>query len=1296
MSAPDPTRSLFAQLDQIMAADAGWCRKRLSGIRRAQNQKKNVDQLTSQVSRRIEQSLMKVKDRQAGLPVPVYDENLPITAHRDEILTAIVKNQVIIVAGETGSGKTTQLPKICLEAGRGTRGLIACTQPRRIAARAMAERVSEELQSKLGGVVGYQVRFRERSSPQGYIKFMTDGILLAETMHDRYLDAYDTIIIDEAHERSLNIDFLLGYLKAMLPRRPDLKLLITSATIDTGKFSRHFDDAPVIEVSGRGFPVDMVYRSLPGDRDGDGRGDRDLYQGIADAAKELSRIDPLGDILVFLSGEREIREAGDFLQRQNLRSGPAGTETLPLYARLSSAEQRRVFHPGSMRRIILTTNVAETSLTVPGIRFVIDSGTARISRYSHRSRIQRLPIEAISQASANQRAGRCGRLGPGTCIRLYSEEDFNGRPEFTEPEILRTSLASVILRMLAMGLGSVEDFPFVDRPAPRMINDAYQLLFELQAVDKSRNTTKLGKSLARWPIDVRLARMIEEGAQKECLEDVMVLAAALSIQDPRERPLDAQSQADEAHQRFQDDKSDFTTLLGLWRYLRGKRKSVSGNQFRKLCRREFLNWQRVLEWFDLYQQLRDQAREQRWPLTGAQGSHEQIHKSLLAGLLSHCGRKHPEDRSYTGARSSSYHIFPGSGLFGATPKWLMSAEIVDTSKPYARINAAINPNWIEQQGGHLLKRNFSDPHWSRRHGAVFAWEQVTLYGLVLVEKRRIQFAPIDPDQARQIFIMDGLVRGALDTRAAFKSHNEKIRTEVELLEHKRRRRDVLTDENTQFEFFDARVPADVNSARTFEKWLSSLGSGGRELLYFGHQVLTREGAGEAPGDLYPDHFNSGDRRFSLEYHFDPGSPDDGVHITVPIEFLNTLSAGALQWLVPGLLRDKLIALIRQLPKPLRRSLTPVPEFADALQSAMSGRSAEAMLEVFAGELQRMTGLRVGEQDLDEVSIPDHFRFLVKVVDAEGNLAAWGRNLLELQERHGGKAQRRFMDQQGQDYNRDGETGWVFGTLEQEVRTEDGARAWPSLVDQQTTVGLRLFDTWDEAALSHIDGVLRLLRLAIPEKLGYLGKHHGLSRESLLAWSPQGRSEELIADLLERSLVDCAGHLSGIRDAGSFEQLCLRVRNEIGRDCLQRSALLNESLALYGSLSLRINGDMEKRRPGVFADLTTQLQDLVYPGFLAQLEPGRLEHYPRYLRAIEERLLQLRDNPARDSQRMGVVEPWWQHYLEALEQGCAYDEALDAFRWLVEEYRVSLFAQRLGTAQKVSEKRLTEAWNKTGY
>ena len=1235
-----------------------------------------------------------MKHRKPALPPRSYDPQLPITAHRREIIDAIRGHQVIIVAGETGSGKTTQLPRLCLDAGRGQHGLIGCTQPRRIAARAMAERVSEELGSELGQAVAFQVRFREKSSPGSYIKFMTDGILLAESMRDRLLRKYDTIIIDEAHERSLNIDFLLGYLKRLLPRRKDLKLIITSATIDTEKFSSHFDDAPVIEVSGRSYPVDLIYQPLSGDAEKTERGDRDLYKGILDAVRQLDRIDPRGDILVFLSGEREIREAMDFLQRQ-IRGRPGlETEILPLYARLSSAEQRRVFHPGGKRRIILATNVAETSLTVPGIRFVIDSGVARISRYAHRSRIQRLPIEPVSQASANQRSGRCGRLGPGTCVRLYSEEDFDTRVEFTEPEILRTSLASVILRMLTMGLGSVEEFPFVDRPAPGMINDAYQLLLELGAVDKARTLTRMGKRLARWPIDVRMARMLEEGAKRNCLEDVMVLAAALSIQDPRERPLDAQAAADEAHERFSHDKSDFVTLVQLWRYLRSLRKSISGNQFRKRCRREFLNWQRVLEWFDLYQQLRDQARESRLRLSGRQAGYEDLHKCLLAGLLRHCGQKQPEGHGYSGARSRSFFIFPGSGLFGSSPKWLMAAEIVETSRPYARINAAIQPQWIEEMGSHLLKHRVFDPHWSRRRGVVMAWEQVTLYGLVIVEKRRIQFAPRDPEEARRIFILEALVRSELDTRAAFVAHNERIREEVEALEHKRRKRDVLVDESTLFDFFETRIPPGVNSAKSFEKWLAGLERKDRELLYLGHDILIREDAGAAPEEQFPDRMESAGRQFPLEYRFEPGHPNDGVSVSVPLEYLNTLDPGKLQWLVPGLLRDKLVALLKSLPKPARRALTPAPAFADALLESMAGRKGAALLDVCTEELRRMTGLEITPADLDESALPDHLRFNFLVLDGDGKLLESGRDLPALQQKYGRKAQRRFMDRQGSSFNRDGETRWNFGSLPMTARTDDGTEAWPALVDQESAVGVRLFDSWEEAALSHLDGVRRLLGLTITDKLRYLRTHHGLSRNALLAWSSVDRAESLISDLVQLVLAETAGELIEVRDEARFSELCEQVRSRIGNVFLSTASVLDEVLLLYGNLTPMLDEGLESSRPGVFEDIRSQLDDLVYPCFLSHLDAGRLNHYPRYLKAIGERLGQLEQNPARDLQRMEQVQPWWQAYLQAMEQGCPYDEAMDTYRWLIEEYRVSLFAQPLGTDGKVSEKRLEEAWDRT--
>ncbi len=1234
--------------------------------------------------------------------IPEYDAALPISEHREAIVRAIREHQVLIVAGETGSGKTTQIPKMCLEAGRGENGLIACTQPRRIAARAMAERVAEELGEPAGhrfqGLVGYKVRFRDHTAPNNRIRFMTDGILLAELTSQPTLKQYDTVIIDEAHERSLNIDFLLGNLKRLLPRRPDLRVVITSATIDTAKFSRHFDDAPVIEVSGRGYPVDMVYRPLgdgesaidPQSRDYDGR---DLYRGIAEAVRALNRIDARGDILVFLSGEREIREASDFLERQHFRH----TEVLPLFARLSASEQHRVFHPGPERRIILSTNIAETSLTVPRIRFVIDSGFARISRYSHRSRIQRLPIEAISQASANQRAGRCGRLGPGTCVRLYSEEDFNSRPEFTEPEILRTSLATVILQMLCMGLGEVEDFPFVDSPAPRMINDAYHLLTELGALDGARSVTEMGRQLVRWPMDVRLARMVIEGARQGCLENIMVLAAAQSIQDPRERPLDKQQQSDEQHARFIDPKSDFAGLLRLWDYLRSQRSKRSGNQFRKMCQREFLNWQRVLEWFDLYQQLRVQAREERLKLSGRKlgekGVDAPIHKALLAGLLSQVGHRIPESHAYQGARSRQFHIFPGSGLFKGGPQWLMSAEIVETSRPYARLNAAIQPEWIEEQGRHLLKHRVFDPHWSRRAGRVLAWEQVSLYGLVIVEKRRVSFAEQDPQKARELFILHALVRGEMDTRAAFMDKNAQLREDVEKLEHKRRRHDVVADERAQYEFFDARIPPEVNSAKGFERWFSGLSQAQRDTLEMGLDVLLREDAGMAPEEQFPDSFNAQGQAFSLDYHFEPGHEHDGVTMTVPLELLNTLSPGQVAWLVPGLLRDKVIALIKQLPKPLRRALTPAPQFADAVLEAVGPGPQQDFHKALAVQFSRITGQQVAAEVIDETTVEPHLRMRTRVVDDSGQELAEGRDLAALQEKLGASARRRFMDRQGAQHNQDNARDWQFGTLQESVTTDAGVSAWPALVDQGDAVGVRLFDTWEEAWTAHNDGVMRLLALEMPDKLRYLEKHHGISRAGLMAWSSVGSTETLVHDLVQSSLRQAAGDVSAVRDASAFKDLAGRVRNGIGKVCARRARQLSEVLESMAQVR-KNNRRFESSLPDAWADMQAQLDDLVYPAFLEELEPERLEHYPRYLAALLYRQEKLRTDPAQDRAKLDRVAPWWKRYQDALERGEEYDQAMDAFRWLIHEFRVSVFAQHLGTDGKVSEKRLGDAWSET--
>ncbi|MDX2419120.1 MAG: ATP-dependent RNA helicase HrpA, partial [Xanthomonadales bacterium] len=1131
---------------------------------------------------------------------------------------------------------------------------------RRIAAQAMADRVAEELNTPLGSVVGYQVRFREKLNKDGIIKFMTDGILLAETTHDRNLDAFDTIIIDEAHERSLNFYFLLGYLKQLQRRRPDLRIIITSATIDTEKFSRHFNDAPIIEVSGRSYPVTVEYQPLDDDEESGQVAEqvrsRDLYAGVAKAVSRLNRIDAQGDMLVFFSGEREIQEAGDFLQRQNLRN----TEVLPLYARLPVAAQRRVFHPGSQRRIILCTNVAETSLTVPRIRFVIDTGFARISRYSHRSRVQRLPIEAVSQASANQRKGRCGRLGPGTCIRLYSEADFDLRPEFTEPEILRTSLDSVVLRMLTTDLGAVEDFPFLDPPAPRMINDAYHLLFELGAINIDRQPLPLGRQLARWPLDVRLARMLIEGSRKSCLNELIVLATAQSIQDPRERPLEAVAAADEAHSRFEDGSSDFMAFLRLWQYLKKQRKAKSSSQFRKLCKLEFLNWTRVNEWFDLNRQLYEQAREEKLSFSKEEGTHEQIHQALLAGLLSHVGNKKSEDNSYVGPRSKTFYIFPGSGLFGKKPKWLMAAEIVETSKTYARINAVIKPEWIEAQASHLLKHHYFDPHWSRKQGRVLAWEQVTLFGLVVVEKRRVNYSRIDPHDARQLFITGALVRGELNTRAGFLENNQQVREEIEELEHKRRKHDVMADESVLFEFFDARIPEDVCDSISFEKWLRQLGESGRQQLYIGHDVLMQENAGEAAADQYPDSIEIGIQSLPLTYQFKPGDVADGVTLTVPLERLNTLVEGQLQWLVPGLLRDKLISLIKNLPKPQRRSLTPVPRFADAALERLRDEYPAPLLPALAKALKAMTGIEVESSAFDEELLPDYLRFRMQVIDGDGQCIAVSRNLSELQQQFGQQAKRHFRDRLGSDHQRDDETDWVFDDLPVSILTEDSSghsvNAWPAIVDQGEAVGLRVFDTAKEAALEHHHGVLRLLALQLGSKLRDLRRHHGLSGAGLLAWSAVGSSEALIDDLVQSSLLLAAGNQPvSIRNETAFKALLESVRAELGLLFRKQGGHLNKALKIWSENSKKLSNAYYNKRADVFNDMRAQLDDMVYERILQELSPERLEHYPRYLEAMSIRLVSVEEDPRRDAIRMAEVEPYWHQYLDLLEQGREYDE-----------------------------------------
>ncbi|EDN69927.1 ATP-dependent helicase HrpA [Beggiatoa sp. PS] len=925
--------------NDVMRCDQYTFQKRIRTLKSKFNQGQKIEnRVFEQLSADIEKSLKKRQSRILNLPKPQFPEELPVSLRREDIAKAIADNQVIIVAGETGSGKTTQLPKICLSLGRGVAGMIGCTQPRRIAARTIAMRVASELDSPMGHAVGYKVRFSDRISQETYIKFMTDGILLAETQSNRFLEAYDTLIIDEAHERNLNVDFLLGYLKKLLPKRPDLKLIITSATIDTQRFSEHFDNAPVIEVSGRTYPVEVRYRPLVGDKDEE---DRNMIQGILDAVDEITSSDRQADLLVFLASERDIRETAEALRKHRL----INTEILPLYARLSAAEQNRVFKPGHQRRIILTTNVAETSLTVPRIKAIIDPGLARISRYSIRHKVQRLPIERISRSSADQRKGRCGRIAPGICIRLYSGEDYDQQPQFTDPEILRTSLASVILQMLSLHLGDISDFPFVDPPTPKMINDGFTLLMELGAVDDERKLTELGWQLSKWPIDPRIGRMIL-AAKVTCLQEVLIIASALTIQDPRERPMDAQQAADTAQQKFVDEQSDFLSYLKLWNFYHENAKHLSQNKLRKLCREHFLSYLRMREWHDIHQQLYTLIRQAGWPINQVEAGYDEIHRALLTGLLGNIAFKTEGDKKtnvtkksgfspseYLGARNIKLFLFPGSGLFKKQPKWVMAAELVETTRLYARCSAKLNPDWIEQVAGELCQHHYFEPHWEKRRAQVGAYEKVTLYGLTIVAKRKVNYGPLDPKLSKEIFIRNALVEGEYTSKAAFFQHNRELINEVEALEHKSRRQDILVDEEKIYAFYDARIPEGIYNGKAFEKWREQAERQNPKCLFLSREDLMQHAGDSITPHAFPDHIDWAGVDLPLSYHFEPGHERDGVTVEIPLALLNQLSPLPFEWLVPGLLEDKIIALLRSMPKALRKSFVPIPDVAkDALET----------------------------------------------------------------------------------------------------------------------------------------------------------------------------------------------------------------------------------------------------------------------------------------------------------------------------------------------------------------------------
>ncbi|MFI2618794.1 ATP-dependent RNA helicase HrpA [Streptomyces sp. NPDC018584] len=1317
--------TLAPRLSELSLRDEHRIGRRLEGARRIRKPEARAVVL-AEIAADVEKAEARMAERRSRVPAITYPEQLPVSQKKDDIADAIRDHQVVIVAGETGSGKTTQIPKICLELGRGVRGMIGHTQPRRIAARTVAERVAEEMDTPLGEAVGWKVRFTDQVNPDGtFIKLMTDGILLAEIQTDRELRAYDTIIIDEAHERSLNIDFLLGYLAQLLPRRPDLKVVITSATIDPERFSRHFGDAPIVEVSGRTFPVEVRYRPLLEEDSDDA--DRDQITAITDAVEEL-QAEGKGDILVFLSGEREIRDTADALNKKNYRF----TEVLPLYARLSHAEQHRVFQQHTGRRIVLATNVAETSLTVPGIKYVIDPGTARISRYSHRTKVQRLPIEAISQASANQRKGRCGRTSDGICIRLYSEDDFLARPEFTDAEILRTNLASVILQMTAAGLGDIEKFPFIDPPDHRNIRDGVQLLQELGALDPTqkdpkKRLTQQGRKLAQLPVDPRLARMVLEADKNGCVREVMVIAAALSIQDPRERPAEKQAQADQQHARFKDETSDFLAYLNLWRYVREQQKERGSSSFRRMCKAEYLNFLRIREWQDIYTQLRTVARQMGIHLNEEDAPEQHVHISLLAGLLSHIGLKDVKDSKenrdgkdkdpkqrggrgeYIGARNAKFAIFPGSALFKKPPRFIMSAELVETSRLWARVNAKIEPEWVEPLAQHLVKRTYSEPHWEKDQAAVVATEKVTLYGVPIVTDRKVNYGRIDPEVSRDLFIRNALVEGDWRTHHKFFAANRKLLTEVEELEHRARRRDILVDDETLFDFYDQRVPQEVVSGAHFDSWWKKKQREEPELLDFERSMLINEKAGDVSKDDYPDSWRQGPLKFKVTYQFEPGADADGVTVHIPLQVLNQVTDEGFDWQIPGLREDVVVELIRSLPKPIRRNYVPAPNFAKAfLERAVPLQ--EPLHVTLARELQRMVGVPVSPDDFDLTRVPDHLKITFRITDERRKKLAEDKDLeaLKLQLR---PRARKALSQAaaataertgGSAVERTGLTDWTIGTLSRVFETRRAGqpvKAYPALVDDggsgADTVSVRLFDTEAEQRQAMWNGTRRLILRNIPVNPGKFASDKLTNQQKLaLSANPHGSMQALFDDCAMAAADKLIADFGGPAwDEESYRKLFDKVRAEIVDTTVRVVGQVQQVLAAWQACERRLKSVRSPVLLANLADVREQLDSLIKPGFVTETGLGRLPDLMRYMVAADRRLQQMPTNVQRDTSRMEKVHEMRDEYLwllEQLPQGRPVPREVLDIRWMIEELRVSYFAHALGTAYPVSDKRIVKA------
>ncbi|MDV6013704.1 ATP-dependent RNA helicase HrpA [Haloechinothrix sp. LS1_15] len=1324
----DAPGALRARLDEVSLTDRQRLRRRIDRTRKMRDRaarQRAWQELTEEVAA----AEARIAARHAAVPSVSYPAELPVSQRSEGIAEAIRDNQVVIVAGDTGSGKTTQLPKICLELGRGVRGMIGHTQPRRIAARSVAERLASELGTEPGGAVGWKVRFTDTVGPETLIKVATDGILLAEIQHDPMLRAYDTLIIDEAHERSLNIDFLLGYVKRLLPRRPDLKVIITSATIEPERFARHFGDgdrpAPVVEVSGRTYPVEVRYRPVVDPDDPDADPDRDQVQAICDAVDELAAEGP-GDMLVFLSGEREIRDTAEALAARE----SAGAEILPLYARLSGAEQQRVFQQQRHRRIVLATNVAETSLTVPGISYVIDAGTARISRYSHRLKVQRLPIEPVSQASAEQRKGRCGRIGPGVCIRLYSEEDFASRSRFTDPEILRTNLASVILQMSAARLGDIADFPFLDPPDPRQVTDGVQLLRELGALEQrpderrdgdgdrgdsgggrgrgkhsAHRLTAIGRKLARFPVDPRMARMVVEAEQQGCARQVMVIAAGLSIQDPRERPAEHTDAADTMHARFAHPHSDFLSYLNLWGYLRSRQRELSSSKFRRLCRSEFLNHQRVREWQDIYNQLRETATSLGMRVGGEELSHDEpsdpgyarIHLSVLSAMLSHIGLWDNARKDYLGARGARFAIFPGSALFRANPRWVMAGELVETSRLWGRVVARIQPEWIEKLAGHLVRRSYSEPRWERKRGAVMAEEKVTLYGVPIVEGRKVNYGAVDPPLCRELFIRHALVERDWHTEHRFFHDNAALLDEVAELEERARRRDILVDDETLFEFYDRRVGDEVVSARHFDTWWKQVRREQPELLHFTREMLINATASDVDEGEFPRTWRHGSIELPVTYQFEPGSDADGVTMHIPLAALNQVAdsgAEAFGWQVPGLRGELITALIKALPKPIRKHLVPAPDTAAAVRERLTPY-VEPIEGALARELRQLTGVEIPSDSWDYSRVPDHLLITFRVADEHQRTLGEGKDLRALRNRLAPQLRTELSRAAG-DVERRGLRDWSMAELPRSFRAESedagSVAGFPALVDAGDAVDVRVLATPDEQHAAMLEGTRKLVLLNVPSPRKSLRRTLSNTAKLELAHNPHGGVGELLDDCIRCATDALITEVGGPAwDAAGFATLVEKVRQRLDSrvaDTLER--VRGVLLAWHGARQV-VAELPEAAFAEARADMQRQLGELVYDGFVAATGWHRLPDVRRYLQAIERRAGKLRTAADRDTERMRVVHAF-EEELDEVRAGirAGGDGRAEDIGWMLQELRVSFFAQTLGTAYPVSEKRVRRA------